>query len=240
MWHPFDLMPASLAKALRDTAVTGPTRFTYTEHHIARFSDKTLKDAQWPPTVEPGPGITIERRDNTYAITHTSTHSFVHQLKGELKTSPSCQVLSWRFENTFLTKAEAHTIMPPIINAGTWRDGLLTTNITSATAICSRQDKTPSLISTYALLADFPAALPSALTTATHLLGTSLTLQSILPAVPAEQSSSLPTAQGLALHTLAHTGGFPIEFWVNPAGIVIFATFGPTRALVLENAQALQ
>lgn len=235
MWHPFDLMPTSLASALRDAAVTGPARLTYTERTIARFSDKSPKDAQWPPIVEPGPGITIERRDHTYSVTHATTHTFHHQSKGELKTAPTGQVLSWRFESTFLAKADSRTIMPPILNVGTWHDGLLTNDLTSATSIATQQHKTPSLISTYSLLADFPPALP----TATHLLGDALTLQSITPPAPGQHTSSLPAAKGLTLHTLSHTGGFPIEFWLNPAGIVVFATFGPTRVLMLENMQAL-
>jgi hypothetical protein len=236
MWHPFDLMPASLAGALRDAAVTGPARLSYTERTIARFSDKSLKDAQWPPTVESGPGITIERRDRIYSITHTSAHSFIHQLKGKLKTTPSGQVLSWRFESTFASKADARTIMPPIVNTGSWQDGLLAHEITSATATSARQERAAYLISTYSLLADFPPALPAA----THLLGDGLTLQSVLPSTPAEHASSLPAAKGLTLHPLSHTGGFPIEFWLNPAGIVVFATFGPTRALILEDTQALK
>ncbi len=246
MWHPFDIMPQDLAvaDALRTASAPESCRLVYGERVVRWFKDKSSADSQWPPTVDKKEGLTILRKpggegtqeldiEQTWQLTNKQTMSGKMTCRNDGWRSP----LNWEFQQTFLTDKNK-PLVPDLSEQGSWKDGLLIRSTKGANGEVRKENRTAQLASAYALLAGFPKE--DEVTGNTGLLRE---VQGYSQRASLEPCSKLlqetPLAQGLRGVVLKNEGGYPGDYWINPAGVVIYACYGPNRVFVLEKMEAI-
>jgi hypothetical protein len=246
MWHPFDIMPQDLAvdDALKTAAPGDHCRLVYGERVVRWFKDKSSADSQWPPTVDKKPGLVLTRRpgsdgtwdldlQQTWVLTNTQTMSGKMTCRRIGWRSP----LSWEFQQSFQT-SKGKEFLPGLTERGSWRDGELLRVTSGASGEVEKTDRAAELAATYALLADFPKE--GEATGDTGLLQENLGYSPRAGFVPCSKAlQENPLARGLRGSVLKNEGGYPADFWTNPAGVVIYACYGPNRVFVLEKAEAV-
>ncbi len=246
MWHPFDIMPQELAVAedLRAASPDGDCRLVYAEHIVRWFKDKSSTDTQWPPTVDKKPGVTIEKRtgkdgtlnlniEQIWQLTNKQTMRGEMTCRGDAWRSP----LDWTFQQSFLNERNK-AFVPNMIEQGNWKNGVLTRVTKGTNAEVRKMAQAAELASTYALMASFPH--DGAISGSTGLLQEGLLYSPEAELVPcAKGLHENALAQGLRGIALKNEGGYPADYWINPAGVVIYVCYGPNRAFVLEKLEAL-
>ena len=247
MWHPFDIMPNELALAPSLRTASPPARFrlVFGERITRWFKDKSDVNKQWPPTVDRKDGMTLSRRPGTDGswnldVKHVWQLTNTHTLEGTM----ACAAAGWRsphrwnFRQTFLSDRGAEAV-PPLTEEGTWKDGVLTRTTTGNAGSLTKSDPTSRLAVQYGLMADFPLAEALKLEP-TGLLQEGLTFSpdASLRRCP-DDLQKRPLAEGLTGFVLNTSQGYPADFWVNPAGLVVYVCFGPNRAFVLDRMEEI-
>lgn len=248
MWHPFDIMPGELAldSALRSASAPSRARLVFGERITRWFKDKSESAKQWPPTVDRKEGLSLSRRPGStdgswdLGVRQVWQLTNVHTLEGTM----SCATVGWRsphqwnFRQTFLSDRGAE-VLPPLTEAGTWKAGLLTRTTTGKDRALTASGETSRLAAQYGLMADFPLAEALQLEPA-GLLQEGLTFSpgASLRRCP-DDLQKHPLAAGLTGFVLDTPQGYPADFWVNPAGLVVYVCFGPNRALVLDRLEEI-
>ncbi len=245
MWHPFDLMSKELAvdETLRAAGAPQGCRLIYGERITRWFKDKSDAVSQWPPTVDHKPGVTIARRvegenwdvevSHVWKITITQSFSAKLSVRRDGWRSP----IAWQYTQNFV-KEHGGMLVPDTRGTGSWKDGVISTNITGASGKLALSEPAPSLCSLYSLLADFPAE-PARLGEAALLGENLMYFPKASFSQPSAALAANPLAIGLKGYILRPAMGWPMDFWVNEQGLVVYWCQGPHRAFVLEKIEGL-
>lgn len=246
MWHPFDLMPQELTvpDAVRNASAGDRCRLVYGERITRWFKDKASTDQQWPPTVDKKPGLTLARQPGpagtfdldvrqTWVLTNTQTMTGKMTCRAEGWRSP----LTWEFRQTFLND-KGKPLVPGLTESGRWKNGILERSTKGDHGEVRQTVRATELASVYALIANFPKEGEAA--GSTGLLREALTYSPDAAWQPAPKVlQESPLARGLRGYVLKSEGGFPADCWVNAAGVVVYVCYGPNRAFVLDQVEAL-
>lgn len=251
MWHPFDMMQADLAMdtSLRAVAIPPRARLVYGERVIHAFPVKPQGGA-WQPKVDRLPGITLTRQVAARGsweldVEQRWPDSTDHALQAKITCGDDAwrSPLSWRLTQTLASKSGNYEV-PPLSEAGRWRQGGVEREIASAVAKRTVQARADALTCAYSLLANFPAEAIAARDQAFDAGATLLLEGFVMTAgarfgVAAEAPRQCALAAGLRNYVLVHGSGFPLEYWVNEHGAVLYVCQGSCRALVLEKMEVL-
>lgn len=247
MWHPFQIMPSHIAadEAVKSGAKPSPScRMIYRERVIRWFLRDTDEDGYRLPNVDDRTGMTIEKRaaggDHIeLKVRHQKDLGVRHILQGSIKArrddwrSP----VSWDFTQEFPRGSGFGDFR----ESGEWEPGKARLVSRGGGREIVRIEAVASLTSLYSLLADFPARVnsyPESTETAVledvSVINRGARFQPVPQLVKEHEMAS--GLRGLALDYAAN---FPVEFWVNDHGAVIYACFGPNRALFLERIEEI-
>lgn len=254
MWHAFDIIAEELAvtPALRGTGSGIDHRLVYGERVVRWFSDKTGK-GQWPAVVDRQPGIVLERPGNATddaAWELSVEHTRVQTAPVTMRLVMTCEPNPWRSPKQWTATESIGDIkrtrpLKSTTEQGRVENGRITRTIRAGSNQIDERFDAVHAASLYALLADFPAddidagrfsdRPCEALFAEGMLFVGSGTMIAGAPG-NADQNA---LAKGLRCYRLTPTMGFPLEFWVNDKGVVVYLIEAATRAWMLEQVEVL-
>lgn len=255
MWHAFDIIATELKPdpELREAKAPGACRLVYGERVVRWFADKSGK-GQWPAVVDHQPGIVLERSASSKAnpaewglkVEHTRPQT----VPAALHFTMTCASNAWRSPISWIGSQTLGGPKRPsplgeISEHGRW-DGRKATRTTQAGLKSIHNEHNTTLpTSVYSLLANFPAAEAKAGLLNEHNCDAVFT-EGMQFMGDATMSIGAPgnagehvLADGLRCYVVTPSLGFPLEFWVNEYGVVIYLIETATRAWVLERVEVL-
>jgi hypothetical protein len=255
MWHAFDIISEGLTVApeLLDVHAGAGTRLVYGERVVRWFSDKSGK-GQWPAVVDHKPGIVIERHSTT-AVDGADWKLRVEHIRAQtvpvtMRMNMTCAPDMWRSPREWdLKESLGDQDKPSALQAtsetGRWQAGRVTRTIRAGTKRIDNVYNATHPACLYPMLADFPVKEIDAgefqdqpcdalFTEGMQQFGGG----SMVDGAPGDTAHH-KRAAGLRCFRLVPAGGFPLEFWVNTHGVVIYLIEGATRAWVLQSVEAM-
>lgn len=255
MWHAFDIIADAMgvSPGLRSARADGPGRLVYAERVVRWFKDKSGR-GQWPAVVDDRPGIVIERpvvsgkpSDWTLRVEHVRMQTAPATLRMQLTcaSDPWRSPRHWEATHT-LGDQDHHSPLAPTIEQGDWDGRRLTRRVQGKSGrVIEQVHDTQQPACLYALLADFPVkslklkgfdhkSCDALFTEAMQQMGGA----SFIPGAPGNAAEHR-LAEGLTCYRVTPTLGFPLEFWVNEHGMVVYLIEGATRAWVIKGVEAL-
>ena len=253
LWHAFDIIADALeiSPALRTAKREGASKVSYSEHVVRWFSDKSGK-GQWPAVVDDRPGMTIQRGNpapgkagRTIKVVHTRHQTIPVSIHLDMTcgANPWRSPLQWKATET-LGSPRMPSELRDTVEHGKLQNAQLTRRIQGAPGRAIEHTYAvshPGCI--YSLLADFPAEELKADELQKHKCDAFFT-EGMLHAGEAAfvngstgNADEHKLAKGLACYRLLPTMGFPLEFWVNQSGVVVYVFEAATRAWALESVE---
>lgn len=256
MWHAFDIIADELAASdeLRAAQPGTGCKLVYGERVVRWFKDKTGQ-GQWPAVVDHRPGIVVQRSSTSTNAEGDwrldAEHTRVQGTSVTLRMQAVCAADPWRSLRQWdagETFGDAQLSSP--LRATTERarrvDGQLKRQVTGDAGRSFEQTyQTARPACLYALLADFPMQeLESgrlddetcdALFTEGMLHMGAASFTRGAPGGAARHA----LAEGLRCYSLSPQRGFPLQFWVNRHGLVVYLLEAATRAWTIEHVEAL-
>jgi len=251
LWHAFDIIAEAMQSdpGLRDAKASNVKMLVYSEHIVRWFKDKS-GDGQWPAVVDDRPGITIDISQSTGAVDGTSHLDVEHtriqgatvtmHLKLKFLSNSWRSPQSWELKEVLGDKRSPSELRDTI-EQGRWDVNQITRQIRGVTGRVIKNNytaRTPT--SLYTLLAAFPIN-DIALNNPSDGLFTEG--MQYMGGATFEQGATGNAdkhglAAGLTCYRLKPAMGFPLEFWVNRHGLVVYLLEGATRAWALQSMEA--
>jgi hypothetical protein len=256
MWHAFDIIAEELAipDELRAAQPGAGRRLVYGERVVRWFTDKS-GEGQWPAVVDRQPGIVVQRPGVATGAgsdwTLDAEHTRMQGTSVTLRIQAVCAADPWRSLRQWdAGETLGNAQLPSPLGATTERargvDGKLTRQV-SGDAGRSFEQVFPAVrpACLYALLADFPMdELESG--RMDDEICDALFTEGMLHMGAASFTRGAPggaaghaLAEGLRCYTLSPQRGFPLQFWVNRHGLVVYLIEAATRAWTIEHVEAL-
>ena len=252
MWHAFDIIADELAvnPAVRGLGAGPGHRLIYSERVVRWFSDKTGQ-GQWPAVVDRQPGITLERprpvADNA-AWQLGVEHTRVQTAPVTMQLTMTCESNPWRSPKQWSATESIGDIkrtrpLKATTEAGRVENGRIIRTISAGSKHIDETYDAARATSLYALLADFPAQEVDAgrfsdqpcqalFTEGMQFVGGG-TLAAGVPG----NAGTHELAKSLRCYQLTPAMGFPLEFWVNDKGVVVYLIEAATRAWMLQGVE---
>jgi hypothetical protein len=246
MWHPFQIMPGEIAVSEPLKTAAKPSahcRLTYGERVIRWFLRETDQEGHLLPNVDERTGLVIEKRTVDHflelQVRHQKDLGVPHILEGTMQARRNDwrSPLSWDFEQKFIGARGIRNFR----ETGHWNSGQARLVSGRGQQEIVRTEAVDSLTCLYTLLADFPTHVePYPRSYETSVLeDLSIINRGALLHAPPPRVREHPMARGLRGYVVDYPANFPIEFWVNEHGAVIYVCFGPNRALFLQSIEEL-
>ena len=250
MWHAFDIIADAMQvePGLREANPRGMHKLVYRELLVRWFKDKSGK-GQWPAVVDERPGISFEmvpasetNSNNTLNIEHARIQGTPVRLNLKLvhandgwRTPIAWNLTEKLGDNQFKSELQDTT------EQGLWDGKQVTRSITgSANRVIKHTYATSQPACYYALLASFPLNEIAILTNCDALFTEGMQQMGQAAFVKGAMGNAAEhdLAKGLTCYKLNPSMGFPLEFWVNEHGMVVYLVEGATRAWVLQSMEA--
>lgn len=253
MWHAFDIIAEDLTVAPDLRVTRASNRLVYGERVVRWFSDKSGK-GQWPAVVDHKPGMVIEKLGTTQ-VGGSDWKLRVEHIRSQtvpvtMRLNLTCAGNAWRSPRAWELKetlGEQGNTSPlqETSETGRWESGRVTRTIRAGTKHIDKVFNATHPACLYPILADFPVKEietgvlkdqgSDALFTEGMLYVES---GSFMAGAPGDTAHHI-LAAGLRCYRLIPSMGFPLEFWINTHGVVIYLLEGATRAWVLESMEAM-
>ncbi|MEQ9461290.1 MAG: hypothetical protein RIG82_10095 [Phycisphaeraceae bacterium] len=250
MWHAFDILADHLhvPESLRQTAVPETARLVYGERIVRWFSDKSA-DGPWPADVDLRPGMVLSRTVGKDDLRLRIEQSWPQTVPCVLELDLVCEaqglhtVRSWNAREVIGSEDQPSPLVATT-ERGTWEQGVLSRRHVGGRNEIAHQRRVGGLLSIYGFMGRFPLdAWPMNSQQADEyelLYERMLELGPVrLRQLPQGPVYDRPAAEGLKGYELRPERGFPLEFWVNGRGTVIYLVEAATRAWMLESVEAL-
>jgi hypothetical protein len=224
----------------------------YGERVVRWFSDKTGK-GQWPAVVDRQPGITLERpkkaADNA-AWELIVEHARVQTAPVTMQLTMTCESNSWRSPKQWTATESIGDLkrtrpLKTTTERGRVENGQISRTISAGSKHIDETYDAAYAASLYALLADFPVQEVDAgrfndqPCQALFTEGMQFVGGGTLAAGAPGNADTHELARGLRCYQLTPAMGFPLEFWVNDKGVVVYLIEAATRAWLLEGVEVL-
>lgn len=255
MWHAFDIIADDLTVApeLHGMQAEADTRLVYGERVVRWFSDKSGK-GQWPAVVDHKPGIVIERygaipvggSDWMLRVEHIRSQAVPVTMRMTMTCAPNAwrSPREWELKETLGDQGKPSPLQETS-ETGLWESGRVTRTIRAGAKRIDQAFNTTQPACLYPILADFPVeeieagvlkdqACDALFTEGMQHVGGG----SIVVGAPGDTATH-QFASGLRCFRLVPAMGFPLEFWVNTHGVVIYLIEGATRAWVLQSVEVM-
>lgn len=254
MWHAFDIIAEALAvePALRARRAGAGHRLIYSERVVRWFSDKT-GTGQWPAVVDHQPGIKLERTrpaaDNVaweLGVEHTrvQTAPVTMQLAMTCESNPWRSPIHWTATES-IGDIKRTRSLKNTTEQGRAENGRITRSIGAGAKHIKETYDAVHASSLYGLMADFPVddadagRLNDQPCEALFAEGMLFMGGGAMAAGAPGNADQHELAMGLRCYRLTPAMGFPLEFWVNDKGVVVYLIEAATRAWVLEQVEVL-
>lgn len=254
MWHAFDIIADELAvnPAVRGLGAGPGHRLIYSERVVRWFSDKTGQ-GQWPAVVDRQPGITLERPKKAAANTAWELivqHTRVQTAPVTMQLTMTCESNLWRSPSKWNATESIGDIkrtrpLGATTERGRVENGHISRTISAGSKHIDETYEAAHAASLYVLLANFPAGDVDAgrfndqPCQALFAEGMQFVGGGTLAVGAPGNADKHELAKGLRCFRLTPAMGFPLEFWVNDNGVVVYLLEAATRAWVLEGVEVM-
>lgn len=253
MWHAFNIIADDLAVTPDLLGKQTGTNLVYGERVVRWFSDKSGK-GQWPAVVDHKPGMVIEKLGTTQTdgsdwklrVEHIRSQT----VPVTMRLNMTCAGNAWRSPRDWDLKetlGERGNTSPlqETSESGRWDGGQVTRTVRAGTKHIDKVFNAIHPASLYPLLADFPekeidaGALKDQDSDTLFTEGMLYIPGGYFKAGAPGDTAHHKLAAGLRCYRLIPSMGFPLEFWINKHGVVIYLIEGATRAWVLESMEVM-